>query len=563
MGKLIRSVSGNVVNFKSAAQVPFESLVVNFEPVQSGSGDPSPSNVRPINGWTGISVQKCRKNLFDYNSIIKRDGYLLNDNGVEQTTSISGYLQSLYKVDAGEIYTISGTIASNSNAFRIYYYNENKEFINRSSPQSQSSVPYTFTIPDNCVYITIQYPIANIQFNTIQIEKGSIATAYEPYTSTTYPISWQSEAGTVYGGYVDLVSGVLIKTYEYVTLKDLSWTKRSSTGNQGQYIYYGIVSSKYLTQNVDASQQYCDIYPVKYINSGQNAAVGYLSFYRYGNSTPSDTWVYFAFDDISTLEGFESWLNDNNPHLCYRLNTNVTYQLTPQQLKTLRGTNNIWSDANGTIEAEFEHMETGEIGERKRKILLQPKQIEVTWNQKAYDLSADWYQRYNTSKTAVSYDDGVVTQTWLSRGGSYTYTITPKSDYRFEQISGNKYYISYMLMPDFSEGLFSVDWVYNVIPKAQLMSANEWGRFSAISTAARDGKQNMCLINLRNYSSTNVQENSTCKAKAPIVVDLTLMYGAGNEPTLEEFEYQCKLNGINLTQYQALNISGTQRWWII
>lgn len=40
----------------SAANMPLKGLTANIEPVQSGSGDPSPDNVRPITGWTGATV---------------------------------------------------------------------------------------------------------------------------------------------------------------------------------------------------------------------------------------------------------------------------------------------------------------------------------------------------------------------------------------------------------------------------------------------------------------------------------------------------------------------------
>ena len=32
------------------------SLIVGIDPVQAGSGDPSPDNVRPITGWTGANI---------------------------------------------------------------------------------------------------------------------------------------------------------------------------------------------------------------------------------------------------------------------------------------------------------------------------------------------------------------------------------------------------------------------------------------------------------------------------------------------------------------------------
>ena len=53
------SASGSVAHFADGADdVPLKSLNVNIEPVQSGSGDPSPDNVRAISGRTSITVSK-------------------------------------------------------------------------------------------------------------------------------------------------------------------------------------------------------------------------------------------------------------------------------------------------------------------------------------------------------------------------------------------------------------------------------------------------------------------------------------------------------------------------
>lgn len=55
MGNLTHNVVGNpVAEFRSAARVPITSLKAHFTPTQEGSGDPSPSNVRAIQGWTGV-----------------------------------------------------------------------------------------------------------------------------------------------------------------------------------------------------------------------------------------------------------------------------------------------------------------------------------------------------------------------------------------------------------------------------------------------------------------------------------------------------------------------------
>lgn len=51
------TVSGAVASFSDGGDnLPVKNLTINIEPVQSGSGDPSPTNVRPISGWTGANV---------------------------------------------------------------------------------------------------------------------------------------------------------------------------------------------------------------------------------------------------------------------------------------------------------------------------------------------------------------------------------------------------------------------------------------------------------------------------------------------------------------------------
>lgn len=54
---IIASASGAVASFSDGADnAPVKSLIVGIEPVQEGSGDPSPDNVRPISGWTGANI---------------------------------------------------------------------------------------------------------------------------------------------------------------------------------------------------------------------------------------------------------------------------------------------------------------------------------------------------------------------------------------------------------------------------------------------------------------------------------------------------------------------------
>lgn len=152
--------------------------------------DGTPSHDAPVDA-AGSGVRTG--NLFDADSVIRRDGYLLNDNGVEQTTLFSGYTLSKTPVKSGETYTISGKIAVGTSTFRVYFYSGNS-FVSRSS--QQADVPYTFTIPNGCDAIAIQYITEAVDFSTIMLNLGSTALPYEPYgfklpptvNGTEYPI---------------------------------------------------------------------------------------------------------------------------------------------------------------------------------------------------------------------------------------------------------------------------------------------------------------------------------------------------------------------------------------
>lgn len=51
------TASGAVATFADGADdIPVKNLTVYIEPIQSGTGDPSPDNIRPISGWTGVNL---------------------------------------------------------------------------------------------------------------------------------------------------------------------------------------------------------------------------------------------------------------------------------------------------------------------------------------------------------------------------------------------------------------------------------------------------------------------------------------------------------------------------
>lgn len=57
---LIKTVKGAIAHVTDALAMPAIGLKCEINPLQAGTGDPSPTNVRPISGWTGCNIHISR-----------------------------------------------------------------------------------------------------------------------------------------------------------------------------------------------------------------------------------------------------------------------------------------------------------------------------------------------------------------------------------------------------------------------------------------------------------------------------------------------------------------------
>ena len=55
---------------------------------------------------------------------------------------------------------------------------------------------------------------------------------------------------------------------------------------------------------------------------------------------------------VTTLNEAKAWFTENQTQVCYPLATPITYQLTPQEITSLLGANNLWADT-GDSEVEY------------------------------------------------------------------------------------------------------------------------------------------------------------------------------------------------------------------
>jgi len=221
---ITKSASGDVVSFSDGADAPVVDLTAAIEPVQVGTGDPSPENVRPISGWTGCNVV------------------------VSPTTSAQD--------------------------------------------------------------------------------------------GTTYPVSWQSEAGTVYGGTLDVTTGVLTVTH-------LLWsTDKRPITDPTAIVTRTDMTSFWLYAGV---QNLVDFEDVKSDTLSLTTTAWEKNTFRTSSSYPYSINIVMPTSLVgSTSSSINTYLNNNPINFWLKYVTPLTYQLTPIEVKTLLGNNNLWSDTGRT-----------------------------------------------------------------------------------------------------------------------------------------------------------------------------------------------------------------------
>ena len=175
--------------------------------IQAGNGDPSPSNIRPISGWTGANIYVRGINLFDGEV---EEGYISVSTGTNEPAATRYRCKNYIPVTPNARYYLIRPVSAA--ATRLYYYDQNKNFLSASPSSVQTDG--VFAIPANCYYLRffVNNAISNYN-NDISINYPSTDTNRHAYQGNTYNIDWTDAAGTIYGGTLDATLGKLIVTH--------------------------------------------------------------------------------------------------------------------------------------------------------------------------------------------------------------------------------------------------------------------------------------------------------------------------------------------------------------
>ena len=248
-----RTATGNPVTFETDLAKPLKSLIANFLPVQD-SGTPSPENVLPITGRDAVNVFHAGKNLF---STTLEQGAISANNGSDSGSDYRVRSVGFIHLSAGK-YTVSAVGVGQ--AF-FYVYDTNGQYIQSESSAGFTNIPRTLTLVGDR-YVRIAFRVSSNNENVtpsdvsnVQLEVGETASTYEAPSVTAYPATFPS---TIYGGYVDLVTGEVwgtwgeIESYDGETLtgkwkSDRDVYSVGGTPTTGAQVVYEIESPVLIT----------------------------------------------------------------------------------------------------------------------------------------------------------------------------------------------------------------------------------------------------------------------------------------------------------------------------
>lgn len=323
--------SGNPVVCYPVAGYPL-GVKAKWEPVQEGTGTPSPENIRPIKGRDSVKVERCGENLLNINSFNK-----LTVNGITYE----------YVPDGG--IHVSGTATSNtsSKTFPVWHLPTGKYHgldagegilsflvVHRNGKDLWLTAKGIFEILAGDV--TMYWYMVTIAGTTVDktvypyIVPGTTApTTYKPYIRQTATLTLPE---TVYGGEVDAVTGEGQETWETLTLD----------GTEGWAIRDTFIGVYNLLSPTDNGKGICTHFDVKRNYSGDCIIIEKNGTVYLGR----------ALFDKYTIDTWRAYLAAQNAagtpvQITYKLAEPVPFTATgAQPIPALAGVNTVLTDAD-------------------------------------------------------------------------------------------------------------------------------------------------------------------------------------------------------------------------
>lgn len=343
------------------------SSVLPWEPYTGGQPSPSPDYPQEIKSVVNPTVKVCGKNL--WNPIV--GGYISgNDGSIAEGLKTQVAVTDFIKTSGKDITVIARNFSSaieTSYAYRIGLYNAEKKWIKNIFPSNGNKYSInTFNIT-GIEYIRVSAPSGI--YDTIQIEKGSEATSYEPYHEQTVTLPYTLNAIPVSSGgnvtidgqqyvadYVDVERGKLVRrvlkfdpSLLSVRMKDDEKTLFTYDKFDNNNMY------KKAHGEIIAECSHLKVTPSTAIGADQEFKNGvHVSFYATEDGQDNNNVIYICVPPVcgTTALEFLEWSNKNAFEIIYKLATHTETDLTPEEVQAFKALATYYPVTNISVNSE-------------------------------------------------------------------------------------------------------------------------------------------------------------------------------------------------------------------
>lgn len=362
------TLTGDPVSFVNGGTSSITSLTIPFSPIQDLNGYDHP--------WPGGGG----KNKYDgVSSKTLASGGFVAGGGVLSTSYRITLPAAEYKI----IFNFTASTTTECRFFKAdgsYFTSGGKRVI---SGQNVVTINCTEDVVGIGIYINAAGTASNIMICLSSVTDYSYApysnicpisgrTGLSVYVSpttaqadaTTYPVSWQTEAGTVYGGYVNPVTGELVVDRAMVTLDGTeAWAKDTDSTSADHIVCFRAYLRNDNIKKPDGTASTRNYIGKMFADTMPTLKNGYANQYPMadtvmgvtGYSGASANYLYIVTNksasNIQSVAELKSWLAENPTTVVYELASPLTYQLTPQEVELLVGQNYVWGDTGEDVTA--------------------------------------------------------------------------------------------------------------------------------------------------------------------------------------------------------------------
>lgn len=172
-----------------------------------------------------------------------------------------------------------------------------------------------------------------------QLEIGTTATPYTPYSGASLSVAFPESVGTVYSGTIDPVTGEGVVTHKCVDMGAMTWDYITNDGTP--YYYRGSL----IDRKAGAFDLKASIFKTSTASGTRNLAdLGIV-----GSTTTG--YVFVRYDAYPDAAQFKTAVS--GAQLLYELADPIPFTIPPQSLTPPAGDAYIWADCGSTAEVTY------------------------------------------------------------------------------------------------------------------------------------------------------------------------------------------------------------------